>query len=278
MDNNKYKGENLMGEKVPITEEMKALGWAKYYDKPLAPVPKEKLKFLENPLETGDILRIEDRNRLFEPGYLAAEVGYGVLEDGSGYIANLTPMPGVTTEMFDWWFAWHGLGDLRYTIWDPEDHYYAKSLNAAQGKCPKLSLKEKYWGTTHLIKEDIGGGPDELFATFRQPQEMGFDEEKIGTKACGTIVTSNSGTVADPSAMSVVMCHFVRETEDGIELRSRFWLGWHIVAGKPVKILPDGAATPLIQPKMLLAHNMKEFQNLADLLPRIYPEQKDNWE
>ena len=47
--------------------------------------------------------------------------------------------------------------------------------------------------------------------------------------------------------------------------------------GKPVKILPDNEVTPLMKSKLLLAHNMKEFQNLADLLPRLYPEEKDNW-
>jgi len=30
------------------------------------------------------------------------------MEDGTGYIANLVYMPGVTVDMFDWWFAWHG--------------------------------------------------------------------------------------------------------------------------------------------------------------------------
>lgn len=75
-----------------------------------------------------------------------------------------------------------------------------------------------------------------MFACFRKPSEMGFDESKIGTKACGTIVTSNSGMLRDPMASAETMCHFVRETEDGIELRSRFWLGWHIIGGKPVKI------------------------------------------
>lgn len=267
-----------MGNRVPITEEQKQLSYAKFYDKPLAEVPAEKLAILDlPPMDPSKTLKIQDRNKLFDPGYFEVETGYCVMEDGSGYIANHTKMPGVTVEMFDWWFAWHGLGELRYTLWDPEDHYYAYSMNLAQGRCPKLSLKEKYWGTMHHIKEDIGGGPDELFACFRQPCEMGFDESKIGTKACGTIVTSNSGMLCDPMASAETMCHFVRETEDGIELRSRFWLGWHIIGGKPVKILPDDEVTPLMKPKMLLAHNMKEFQNLADLLPKIYPEQKDNW-
>ena len=266
-----------MKQRVGITEEQRNLSYAKYYDKPLARVSEEKLKILEKPMDPSLALKIRDRNRLFEDGYFKAETGYCVLEDGTGYIANYTKMPGVTSEMFDWWFAWHGLGELRYTIWDPEDHYSAFSMNLVQGRCPALSLKEKYWGTTHLIREDIGGGVDDLFACFKKPSELGFDEEKIGTRACGTIVTANSGIRNDPKASAEVMCHFVRETEEGIELRSRFWLGWHIIGGKPVKMLPDGEITPLIKPRMLLAHNMKEFANLAELLPRIYPEQKDNW-
>ena len=266
-----------MKQRVGITEEQKKLSYAKYYYEPLAEVPAEKLAALDAPIDPSKALKIQDRNRLFEEGYLDAELGYCVMEDGSGYIANLTPMPGVTVEMFDWWFAWHGLGELRYTIWDPEDHYNAISCSLAQGRAANLTLKEKYWGTTHLIREDIGFGPDDLYANFTRPAFMGFDESKIGTKACGTIVTSNSGMRLDPMASAECMCHFVRETEDGIELRSRFWLGWHIIGGEPKKILPDGEITPLEKPRALLAHNMKEFQNLAKLLPEIYPEQKDNW-
>ncbi len=267
-----------MDKRVPITEAQRQLSWAKYYDKPLAPVPPEKLKCLDAPLPLEQVLRVEDRNRLFEPGYLPGETGWAVLPDGTGYISNLVPMPGVTAEMFDWWFAWHGLGELRYTIWDPEEHYSALSCQQVQGRHPALSLKEKYWDTTHLIVEDLGGGPDELFANFRRPGDMGFDETLIGTPACATIVTSNVG-IRDPRHPSAeLMCHFVRETADGIELRSRFWLGWSIINGKPVKMLPDGEVTPDFKARGLLAHNMKEFQNLAELLPLIYPEQKDNWD
>ena len=176
-----------MGNRVPITEEQKQLSYAKFYDKPLAEVPAEKLAILDlPPMDPSKALKIQDRNKLFDPGYFEVETGYCVMEDGSGYIANHTKMPGVTVEMFDWWFAWHGLGELRYTLWDSGRSLLAYSMNLAQGRCPKLSLKEKYWGTMHHIKEDIGGGPDELFACFRQPCEMGFDESKIGTKACGT--------------------------------------------------------------------------------------------
>lgn len=267
-----------MGNRIPITEEQKKLSYAKYYDKPLAPVPVEKRKYLEAPIDPRLALKVEDRNRLFEEGYLDAEIGYCVMEDGTGYMANLTPMPGVTVEMFDWWFAWHGLGELRYTLWDPEDHFSAISTHQIQGRCQSLSMKERYYNTTHIIREDIGGGPADIFANFRDPAEMGFDAEKIGTKACGTIVTANAGLLKMPEASAQVMCHFVREIEGGIELRSRFWLGYHLIKGKPVRMMPENEAVPEIMIQKLLDHNMKEFQNLAELIPRIYPEEKDNWD
>lgn len=267
----------IMKERVPITEEQRKLSFAKYYDKPVVTVPEEKLALLEQPIDPKDALPIEERNRLFEPGYMEKETGYCVMEDGTAYVANLTKMPGVTTDMFDWWFAWHALGELRYTIWDPYDHYRAVSTAQVQGRCEKLSLKERYYNTTHLIREDIGGGVADLFANFRDPAELGFKAELIGTPACSTIVTANCGVYSMPGAMAQVMCHFVRETEDGIELRTRFWNGWHILSGKPVKMIADGEVLPLEVAKGLLAHNMLEFANLADLLPRIYPEEKDNW-
>ena len=90
-----------MGKKVPITEEQRRLSYAKYYDQDMAPVPSDKLALLETPMDPAKALNIHDRNRLFDEGYMDVETGYCVMEDGSGYIANHTKMPGVTVEMFD---------------------------------------------------------------------------------------------------------------------------------------------------------------------------------
>lgn len=73
------------------------------------------------------------------------------------------------------------------------------------------------------------------------------------------------------------MCHFIRETADGVELRTRFWMGWTIVDQKAVKTLPDGVRIPEIAAQTLLLHNMKEFANLASFLPEIFAEEKNNW-
>lgn len=70
------------------------------------------------------------------------------------------------------------------------------------------------------------------------------------------------------------MCHFVREVEGAIELRTRVWMGWHIVDDRGVKILSDGIQLPMEVPRALCAHAAKEFTNLARLLPRIFEGEK----
>ena len=97
---------------------------------------------------------------------------------------------------------------------------------------------------------------------------MGFDTSKIGTDACSTIVCANGPTI---------MCHFVRPIEGGVELRTRFWMGWTVRNRKAYKVLPDGMRMPEEPLRALNLHNIKEFTNLAALLPRIFPEEKDNF-
>ena len=82
------------------------------------------------------------------------------MENGTAYLANLTKMPGVAADMFEWWFAWHGLNDMRYRIWDPEDHYYARQQMPKKVLDPTVPMREKTWGTVHVVLEDIGAGPD----------------------------------------------------------------------------------------------------------------------
>ena len=157
--------------RVPVAPEDQQRSYYKYYHEPMAPAdPQKYAKVLAGPIDPSKALPFQDRNRLFEPGYLEEELGYCVMPDGTGYLANLTQMPGVTAEMFDWWFAWHGLNDLRYTIWDPEDHYYARSMQKNKALDPDLSLKEKYWDTTHDVLEDTGMGPEGLYINLTNPR------------------------------------------------------------------------------------------------------------
>lgn len=266
--------------KIPATEADKQKSYYKYYLEEMAQAPKEKYgKVLAGPLDPKRALKFSDRNDLFKPGYLEEELGYCIMEDGTGYVSNLTPMPGVTAEMFDWWFAWHGLDNFRYTIWDPEDHYEAVCMQKHKSYDADLSYKERYWDTTHAVLEDTGLGPEALYINFKHPANLGFDASKIGTPACSTIVCAKGNGKGQPPFASpeTIMCHFVRDTKDGIELRTRFWMGWTCQDGKDVKALPDKFRMPAIAPMSLCLHNIKEFTNLAALLPRIFPEERDNF-
>lgn len=262
---------------VPVTEEEKKFSYYKYFEQEMAPAPQEHYDLmLRGPISPDLALPVGERNRLFEPGYFEEETGWCVMPDGTGYIANLTKMPGVTTDMFDWYFAWHGLNNLRYKIWDREDHYEAVSLNREIALNPKLSYKERLWNTRHDILEDTGSGPLRFFLDFKNPADIGFDASKIGTEACSTIVCG-IGTVPE-FGLNNLMAHFVREIDGGIELRSRFWMGWKYEDGQDIKTIRDGEQYPEQATKELALHNVKEFTNLAAILPSLYAEERDNWE
>lgn len=253
---------------VPVTEEERRSPLFKYFEREIAPAPPEIVeKIMAGDFAPDGGLHPTRINDLFEDGYLKGEFGIWELEDGGVMVANLTPMPGVTPEMFDWWFAWHGLNSLRYKIWDRDEHYYVQTQNVAQALDASLSLKERYWNTTHDIKESLlpDQPPVNIHLTFVPPETIGFDPEKLRTFG-GTMICTAGPTI---------MCHFIRPTADGCELRTRFWMGYAVKNGKIEKLpgFPGRAAMG----KALLIHNVKEFANLAKILPEVYAEFRDDF-
>lgn len=267
-------------KKVPVLNKDREKSYFKYYLQDMAPEPKDKLdKITQGPMDNATAPRIENRNDLFKPGNMPEEFGWWLLEDGTAVIANQTFFPDVDGEMFDWWFAWHPIDRLRYAIWDSEDHYDVQLEDPAKALDLSLSLRERHWGSVHYIWEDIGtGSVDYLKISFKRPCEMGYDEAKLDTESCNALVCSNvlvAGNEAFPD-IPVVMTHFLRPAPGGSELRSRFWFGWQIVDGEPVKSIPNGVVIPAEGPVSLLQHNVKEFTNLAAILSSVYTEEKGN--
>lgn len=272
--------EERIYSKVPVMENDKLKNYYKYYNLEMTPAHKTKYDLVKKgPVDPEMALRFEERNDLFEAGYLDTEIGYCIMEDGTGFLANLTIMPGVTAEMFEWWFAWYGLDNLRYKIWDFEDHYNIEIQGKDQIKNNALTYKERLWNTTHKITEDIGLGPENININFKRPSDLGFEVRKIGTEDCSTIVCGVG--YADGQGLSgsipTVMTHFLREIEGGVELRTRFWIGWSVEEGKEVRRLPDADSIPEVIPMNLLLHNIKEYAHLAHILPQIFEEEKDNF-
>jgi hypothetical protein len=81
-------------------------------------------------------------------------------------------------------------------------------------------------------------------------------------------ISSNS-YLAEPKTPMVTFTHFVREIEGGVEMRSRFWLGWQIQDKKPVVVNNE---IPLELVKGLAHHCPREYTNLTAILPSVYAE------
>lgn len=259
---------------VKLTEEERQLRYVKYFYDKLAEIPEEKIAISEGKvLDLALVLDIKEKNKFLETQMKDEEIGFAINEDGTGYVSNKTFMKNVKSEMIDWWFAWHCIGsDLRYKLWDHDDHYYARADKVDYILDKSVPLNQKTWGVTHRILEDIGFGPSQLTLAFKRPSDFGYDEKLLGSEYCNSMVCAIG--IGDTPAF---MTHKYYEVEGGVVFESKFWLGYGYIDGKLVKILPEGIKVPEIAVRNLFKHNIKEFSNLAKILPELYSEEKDNW-
>lgn len=273
-----------MAERKELSPEEKKRPYAKYYYQQSAPPRPGHAALLADlkPLDPARADRIQDANNMLSPGYSDGENGYCVMPDGSGYVALLHKMPGATAEMFDWWFAWHGLEDLRYKIWFPENHIAANVHDADRTKIldPERPLALKFQGMTHHVVEDIGGGVLNAVAiSFLTPEDFGFDMSRFHSPNAEALAAANAlakpvDASPDEPALPVAFVHLVRNVPGGIEVRNRFWIGYQIVHKKPVLALPEGFSIPEAAAQGLFLHDVQEFANLGAILPGLYAEQE----
>ncbi len=269
--------------KRDLTDEEKAKPYAKYfYREIVAPAP-ERVLIMDRQMDPAGSLPIERINDLLNPGYQEVETGWCILPNGAGYIANHVIMPGVTVNMVNWWMAWHGLEPMRYRIWYPPAHFSVTLSDKDRAKVtdPQRPLAQKNYGVTHFVIEDTGGGPEKIAISFMSPQDVGFDMSRFKSPNVGTIFAANGVSLLlnPPPGVPTFktpsfMIHFIREIPGGIEYRTRFWMGYHIVNKTPYLLLPKGAKIPELVPAGLARHNVHEYINLASFLPEIYQEQK----
>lgn len=257
--------------KKELTAAEKSKPYAKYFYQPMAPAPKATMDVLaKGPIDPSLALPIHERADILKPGNLPTEIGYCMMADGSGFVAMKTEMPGVTSEMINWWFYWHGLESLRYKIWDPDDHYavHVPQKDLARRLDMGLTTRQRNWGTTDVVDEDIGTGPVVLYISFMSPEDYGYDMDQFRAPNVLTAVSANLGLM-EPRTPLATFSHVAREIPGGLELRSRFWLGWHINDRKPVRV-DDSVPFELV--KGLAHHCPKEYANLAAILPKVYGE------
>lgn len=241
-------------------------------------ISREVLPALAAPMDARHVLPPEHADALLDRGYHAVENGYCALPDGSAYVASRVPMPGVTGEMYSWWFWWHAVEAARYTLWYPYNHVSARSQSPSLLTQPGLTHEQRYINTTHHVDEYIG--PDFLRVAIRfvDPSELGMDtsrfaEAGIVGHACARVGLLGSGIEA------VTMIHLARKTDDGIEQRSRYWIGHDPRLTTPLGRVPlERIASNRLRRKLAgarvgyeqLLHDQIEFTHLATFLPELH--------
>lgn len=211
---------------------------------------------------------------LLDPAELPGESGWCVLPDGCGYVAMRTAMPGVTGPMVDWWFDWHPREPLRYRIWHPLAHESnSVELPAHPGGRP-------YWRTVHHPVEDIGIGTVHARIAFHPPEVLGFSPGALDRPGVAAIVCGFAGDDRR-RAQHTKMVHAFLDSDRGVVLRSRFWLGAVLRPYAPEPIAGLAARVmnrPVVRRRLIGAavtralarHCAEEYANLAALLPELY--------
>ena len=205
-----------------------------------------------------------------DSNHVEFESGVRRLRDGTVEVASLVSMPGVTSDMFRWWFSDYLQTTEHYRMWHPEDHVWMGWEHKTLGEIT---------GSHHLVHEYIGGELMKLRIQFAWPQEiLGYDPTDENT----VVICARVGEL-ESSLNIAEMCHVASNTPSGTELRSRFWLGviadreaagWQnfllsLLANNPISRQFAVSETEGIN---LHKHCMEEMSYLADLLPVIYKE------
>jgi hypothetical protein len=140
-----------------------------------------------------------------------------------------------------------------------------------------LSNQEKYLQNPCFVTEYIGSGTTDIVITFVPAETLldttRFAESRVGTAICATVGLQKAPVIVTR------MIHLIRATEDGVEMRSRFWMGEPRIRQKGhgdigVRLPFAGAiarrAAGFDMGRDMLVHCAMEMNHLAGFLPDLY--------
>lgn len=240
-----------------LTPEEQASPLAKYYLSSPPVISPEILAALrqEEEMDPNCALMPENVYDILKPGYHEIETGYCTLPDGGGYICVLNSMPEITLTAHAAFMSWWPGDNLKYKIWCPSKHY-------ASG-----------YG---WVNEDIGNGPEDIFfLKSLTPGDFLFAPEAYAKSKTKLICSSNG--LSKPSLahlkvhpISMVVAHFVRPVRGGLELRSRFWMGYQCNSEQGLhQVAPPNWTPPVGALYRLAMHCALENANLRRVVPML---------
>jgi hypothetical protein len=246
-----------------------------YLSRPLTPPDPTVLREIKRgPVDTARTVPLAGIDRLLDPAPLPIETGWCFRPDRVGYVAVRTAMPGMSAEMIEWWFDWHPRDPDRYRAWHPLAH----TGNSIE--FPATPGAKAHWGAVHHPVEDVGTGVVHARIAFQPPTAIGFSTDALDDRAVATIVC---GFVGDDRRRlrHSAMAHVFLAADEGLVLRSHFWLGAAVRPYLPAPIAAPAAGVlnnrlvrrlslPDDLPRALATHCAEEYANLAALLPELY--------
>ena len=248
-----------------LTEQERALSYSKFFDLPMEYPSPELEESLRIPMDPKDGIYGADLLKAFsEKGNPASENKYCFFEDGSAYVDTMVELPDVEGPMLGWWFNWfmippegipEEMGNLRSKIWDPINHWDSRGALAVE-------------------TFDDGAG-DPLWYSYHcslKPEEYGFSAEKVKELQSRGIFVSCSVNKTEGMADRIGMNLQQPRPGGGFITRARYWFGWTVRDGKPVRDLSREQYSEEMVIK-ILRHNIVEKMRLNSLLPPLFREE-----
>lgn len=234
-------------------------------NKPLPQIPNElKVAISESKITKTPF---ECKNEILSNRDLQTEAGYIKMTDGTYLVSMVCPMPAITAEMIQWWFWWHAKDSLRYQVWYPGEHigikYHPK--NKAYFEQPEIPA---FSPNTHCPVERIGGITIPLRIDFVTPEEFGFSRQIMKDNNIPEIVCGHVGAFNN-IVRHTEMAHIFKQTDNGLFMISRFWLG-NLIKNPLLRklIITENMA------KGMAEHCAVEYRNLCEILPILYEDNR----
>ena len=197
---------------------------------------------------------------------LQMEAGYGRFSDGSYLVSMYCPMSGLTAEMVAWWFWWHPQAKERYQVWFPGAHFGIGYPRRCAGYFEQ-ETQPPFQDNTQLPTEKIGGMRMPLRIDFVAPEEFGFSRLSMKKNNIPLIVCGHVGAF-NGLIWHTEMAHIFYQTQDGLLLTSRFWLGRTMNPLLRKLMINNSMACGMAE------HCAIEYRNLAEILPALYKKYK----
>ncbi len=231
--------------------------------KPLPKMPSDIAEKLNSATITPTAF--ENKNDILSNSKLQTEVGYRKMNDGTYLVSMVCPMPKITPEMIEWWFWWHPQENIRYKVWFPGEH---KGIAYARKDKPffeQAKLPTFVPNTQHPI-ERIGKATMPLRIDFVTPEQFGFSRQVMQENDIPIIVCGHVGAFNN-LVKHTEMAHIFKQTEDGLFMISRFWLGKTMNNPLLKKIIITEETA-----RSMAEHCCIEYRNLFEILPILYGE------